>query len=289
MPQLIQNNTLVYYAPLYTLGGQNDDTAAVGVMSKFDFVVIQPHVLVDQPRMLEILQAYQIMNPRGKVYGYTDLGGSVNYAAWQAQVDAWTTAITPTAVSTIVAPPLLAGIYIDNFGFDFAPLVTRDIQNQAITYLRTGPLLPTPIVTTYSAMVAPTMVFDAFDKLGANLAAVFGTSPAIRDYVLLDNFFFKNTNTTGTLTAETPEHQAGRLTYAKDVVLTKILGNSGAYNTGFIAMVGAGNNTNMLQADYLTAIALANSNRCEGFGVTPFDRGLTSQRYFESFTGNQFS
>jgi hypothetical protein len=302
VPQLADNNVLFYYGPLLALGGQNDPTVAAAVMSRFDFVVIQIPTGTDIPVVQSILQAYQVMNPRGKAFGYTDLGGT-SLAAWQAQVDAWTavaqvtntsaTTGTGTTTPVIATPPVVTGIYIDNFGFDNAPTVTRDVQNQVINYLHTGSLTGAApaagtTVVTYAAMVSPTVIFDAFDLIGTQPAAVFGTSAVIRDYLVLDNFFFNNTNTLGTLTSETVEHRTGRLRYAKDVVATRILGNTGAYNVGFLALMGAGNNPAVLEADWVTAIGLANTNRLEGFGVAPHDKGLTTNRYFEKFTANQF-
>lgn len=304
MPQLADNNVLFYYGSLLSLGGQNDPTVAAAVMSKFDFVVIQIPTGSDIPVVQSILQAYQVMNPRGKAFGYTDLGGT-SLAAWQTQVDAWTAvaAVTNTSASTgtgtgtttttVATPAVIAGIYIDNFGFDNAPVVTRAVQNQAINYLHTGSLTGAApaagtTVTTYSAMVSPVVIFDAFDLIGSQPAAIFGTSVSIRDYLVLDNFYFKNTNTLGTLTPETVEYRTGRLTYAKDVISTRILGNAGAYNVGFLALMGAGNNPNVLEADWVTAIGLANTNRFEGFGVAPHDKGLTTNRYFEKFVANQF-
>jgi len=274
---LTRNNFIMYRAPIQTIGGVNDETAAAGILSKYDFVVVIPHLLTDLPKLREVLQAYKVMNPRGKVFGYTDLGGAASVGAWQAQADQWVTDVVPTSTTTASVQPLLAGLFIDNFGSEQA-MATRVNQNTAVDYAHG---------LDWSVMVNPLKVFDAFDLIAGDAPATFGKTPALRDYVLLDNFYFINAAGT-TLVAETAAHREGRLDYAKDVAATQALGTPAAYNIGFIAQVGAGDQLAMLEADWLLALGLANSYRMEGFGVAPFDRGTTSNRFFMKFTGNLY-
>ena len=267
----IRNNLLFYYnEDIRTIGGHNTVQAAVGVLSKFDHLVIKPHT-THLTSLKKVLTAIKVIKPGFKVYGYTNFGGSADMAAWQALVDSW--------VSDLAG--LLDGVFLDNFGSEFG-LATRTNQNTAVTYCHTNSL---------AAMVSAVNPIDVLGQVTSQAEPLIGRSSTIRDTVLVDGYYFTNEDA-ATPTVEIKESIAGRLEFAKQARRKPPVPPATSFtehNVNLAVNLGGGNASGLLESAYDAATTLAAGYGVNLFSVTPFDRGATSFKYFNRFRPNTFA
>lgn len=257
---------LVYLGPLDSIGGTSSDTSAVGILSKFDFVVLANLTL---SKTQEVLRALKLAKPAIKVFGYTDLGGAADLATWETSVDSW---ITGTINST---DKLLDGIFIDNFGFtDGISTATRDNQNSAVTYVHAQ--------GNISAMVnSKSNTLNVFNKYATMADPLIGTTTTITDYVMLDGLYFSRPATT-TPVLESKESMYGRLDYVKGA---KAAGKT----IGYVGLANMGTNTSVPVNDYKNMLDLATEFQMDAVGFAPTDYGTTSYNYFLGKKINDFN
>jgi hypothetical protein len=266
-----RNNLLFYYnEDIKTIGGHNTVQSAVGVLVKFDAVVIKPHTthLAD---LKKVLLAVKTVKPTFRVFGFTNLGSSADLATWQTSAAAWLTDL----------PGQVDGIFIENFGTDFAPS-TRTNQNTAVTWCHTNGL---------SAMVNATIPVDALGQLTSQAETVLGRSSTIRDFILLDAFYYKNDDS-ATPTTELKESMTGRLEYvrgAKRKLPVPPATATTEHNLGLCVNIGGGNTSGITEATYDAAASLASQYGSEFTSVSPYDRGATSFKYFYRYRPNTFA
>lgn len=259
---LSRNNLLMYFGvPLLNMGGSLDLTSVVGILTKYQFVVVKPHTGGDLTTLINILTIHKTTNSSGKVFGYVD--ASVSLAAASAGVTQWQTDLGA----------LLGGIYIDNFNAR-----TRTEQNTLITTCHTANL---PV------MGESDPVYPLFEQLGSDPATLVGTSTTIRDYVLLDGFFIAAQNL-ATPPYETVEHETGRLSYLTACKINSTTTPVSSWNFGIVASVSAGTAIAIAEADYDLALELANQYQLDALGVHNFDKGAISNTYFMQYTSDLF-
>lgn len=259
-----KNNLLIYYAPLSSIGGVDDNVAAAGIVSVYDYVVIAPHDVGDLPNLVDILTMVKQIKPKCKIFGYTALGSATDMDEWQASVDQWQTDLSAS---------LLDGIFIDEFDFDW-PLSTRPNQNTAVDYVHAA---------TLSAFINSYKLTDGFESETTGMVGpTIGLSVDIRDYALLESVFYVNT------TYNAPEGKSkllGRLKYVKGLIEQTF---PVKLNVGFMAAVGMGDANTLVEADYLYILKTLPTYKIEGLSLAPTDYGATSEKYFIKNTALDF-
>jgi hypothetical protein len=276
--QTDRNNFIRYASPtITTIGGVNNLLGAVGILARYDFIVVEPpQVEQDAADLAEVIRAVKVINENAKFFGYTALGGAANLDQWKVQADNW--------VNTLPVQGVLDGFFIDEFGFsDGVGTATRDNQNAAVTYTYAQFASSTPL----QVMVSATEPMDALESYDSLADPVIGTGSG-QDVILLDGFYFAGS----TPTAEPKEAMYGRLEYAisktkpappapNAITLPKpkilvVLGVS----------AGAGT-TNIPAVDYAKVLNLAEVYPVAGLGVYPTD-SATSHQYYYQDTANDF-
>lgn len=276
---LVDRNNFIHYTgvPITTIGGVNDELGAIGILARYDFIVVHPHLVSgDIIALAEIMRAAKVINPTAKFFGYTSLGDAADVSTWQATVDQW--------IVDIPAQNVLDGIFIDNFGFtDGTGLATRDNQNTAVLYVYNAFLTGTPLQVVVSA----TNPLDALESYDTMADPKIATGAGI-DYIVLDNFYFAGT----TPTAEPIEHMYGRLEYTTakaappaPAINATVLPTS---KLGVLLGVSAGAATTSIPTiDYAKVLSLAEIYLAAGLGVMPTD-AVTSHQYYYQDTANDF-
>lgn len=275
-----RNNFILYYGvPVTNIGDVNDVLGAVGILARYDFIVIKPHTGADLVNLLEVIRAVRTINPQAKFFGYTSLGDAVDLATWEAQVDQWAT--------DVPSQGMLAGIYIDNFGFtDGTGLATRANQNTAVTYVynvfSTSPKLQVAVAAT-----DPTHAIGSVD---GQVEPVIATGTGV-DYIVLDGFYLEPG-----ATPEAIERMYGRIAYAAGEVIAAtpaLAANAIALPTpklGVLLAARAGTATTSIPAaDYAKILNLAEIYKVAGLGIMPDDAGQTSHQYYYKETANDFN
>jgi hypothetical protein len=199
------------------------------------------------------------IKPTLKVFGLTDL--TLGVVSWQDEVDDWIAAL-PAG--------LLDGFYVAEFG-----VATRVIQNQVVTSVHS---------VNRSVFAQSEKLGRIFETVGVEDAPLIGTSTTIKDYVLMEQFFYAWDATHPQITPlEAKAHLEARLRYA-----TAILGKTPKANVSFAASVAVGKMLRLTDAEYTEIIRLLNVSKIDSLAVSPFDGGLTSHRYFIKSQANDF-
>lgn len=252
----------MYYQNLSTIGGASNTQAALGIVSKYSYLIVKPHTSGELTKLIEIVEAAKRQDTNFKVYGYTSLGDQSLYSDWTADVDQW---VTDLGV-------LLDGIYIDNFGFDQA-LATRANQNAAVAYVH-GLTVPRPVI------VSATNSLEILENYPSMAASTIGASSTIKDGILLKEFYF-TAALTDPPTEENKKSVQGRIKYLKAARASKNL-------MGFVS-ASSGTATTVPQADYSNILNLVNKNFIEGLAVSTPDYSATATTFFFRNKANQFS
>lgn len=266
------NNLLMYYGDLYTVGGAATISAAVGILLRYDAIVIKTQS--SNPNLnkaITIIYELKQIKPGIKIFGYTDLGNAADMPTWQAEVDAWTTNLSAQ---------LLDGVFIDNFGFDFTNS-TRTNQNAAITYCHTDSTF------NLSAFVSCTDAVDALGTIPSEAAPLMGRNTLIPDYLLLPNFFYKNDNAVSP-SLEAKEDLSGRLQYV-EAALISTTSPLVLWNILVAATVGGGTSNGITSDAYLAVLNSVNQYGLNFLSVNPYDFGATSNKYFYRYRPNTFT
>ncbi len=256
------NNLLFYYQNLSTIGGTNNVQGAIGIVQKYEMLVVKPHLTGELTKLIEIIEACKRINSNFKVYGYTSLGNQTLFSDWEDDVDQW---VTDLGV-------LLDGIFIDNFGFD-QTLATRTNQNAAVAYVHT-------LATPRPVLVYSSNIVNTLELYSGEPAATLGSSSTIKDGLLLDGFYFTNA-ATDPATLEDKKSVQGRLKYLKAARATKNL--FGAINTS------TGTDSEITQAEYSNIIYLVNQNFIEYFAVSTYDKSTATDSFFFTNKANIFN
>lgn len=257
---LTRNNVLFYYGTYDLLSTAADVQSAVGVLTRFDLLVIKPTLAPTSALMQELLVGYRTIKPSGKVFGYTQYTSAVTDVT--DAITAWQTDY----------PGALAGFYIDNFG-----AASKADQNTMIAAIRA-------ISGTMSAFINPTpasLIATLEDVPNISPDPTIGMSTA-QDYVVVDDFYFKNENL-ATTTREGMESIVGRMLFIANTVnrLSATTGSPITLKLNFVGKVGAGTAIQVPDADYTKILNIANQYNLSGLAVVPFDMGITGG-YFES-------
>lgn len=265
-----RNNLLIYYADLQTVGGATSISAAVGILMRYDAIVMAVQTSGNVANSIEILYELKKIKPGIKIFGYTDLGGSADYTAWQVLADAWIAAIPAT---------LLDGLFLDNFGFTGS--TTRTSQNQAVTYCHSNGTV------ALSAFASAADSVDALGTLPSAADPVLGRSATITDYILMPGFFYSNDNAVSP-TLEGKEELKGRLEY-----LEAALVNTGSpltlWNILTAVTVGGGTMNGISSDAYTALLNSINSYDINFLSVNPYDFGATGNKYFYQYRPNTFT
>lgn len=258
---------LMYMAPINTLGDNTTTTPVLGILSKFDYVVLAPHVgSTDIGYLRETLRALKIIKPRVKIFAHTSLGDAADMTAWQAQVTTWTTNVNhPTEA-------LIDGVFIDLFGFENA-LSTRTNQNTAINFIR---------ALNLSVMVNSTVTMNSISKYTSQPDSVLGTSTTIKDYVFLEGFYFQKAGSATVAVAEPKDSLIGRLSYVIGAKTNEEL------NIGIVGLADMANNTTIPVNDYKSMLDIASQYGLDAIGFAPKDYGATGHDYFLGKKINEF-
>lgn len=272
-----RNNFIFYYGvPLTSIGDTNDVLSAVGILARYDFIVVKRHsVLSEREDLQEIIRAVRTINPEAKFFGYTTLGDAANLAAWQAQLDTWAT--------DIPSQGMLYGIFIDKFGFDDGATATRANQNTAVTAVYAK--FPTaPKLQVAVSASDPTHAIGSVDGL---VEPVIATGTGV-DYVVLDEFYLEAGGT-----PEPIERLYARISYAAAEAKAPAPAPNATIlpisKLGVLLAVRTGNTaTPVPLADYATIVNLAEIHSVKGLGLMPDDAGDISHRYYYRETPNDF-
>ncbi len=256
------NNCLFYYQNLVTIGSTNNVQGAIGIVQKYNLLIVKPHVGADLTKLIEIIEACKRINSGFLVYGYTSLGDQTLVSDWEGDVDQWVTDLGD----------LLDGIFIDNFGFD-QTLATRTNQNAAVTYVHSL-TVPRPVLVSCSNVV------NSLELYTGDPDALLGSSSTIKDGILLDGFYFTNA-LTDPPTLEDKKSVQGRLKYLKAARSTKNI--FGVLNSS------TGIDTELTQAEYSNILYLTNQNFIEYLSVSTADKSTSTTSFFFTNKANVFN
>ena len=258
---LTRNNVLFYYGTYDLLSTAADVQSAVGVLTRFDLLVIKPTLAPTSALMQELLVGYRTIKPSGKVFGYTQYTSAVTDVT--NAITAWQTDY----------PGALAGFYIDNFG-----AASKADQNTMVAAVRA-------VSSTASVFVNPSpgsLIATLEDVPSISPDPTIGMSNTAQDYVVVDDFYYKNENS-ATPTKEGMESIVGRMLFIANTVnrLSAVTSSPITLKLNFVAKVGAGTSIQVPDADYTKILNIANQYSLTGLAVVPYDMGAAGG-YFES-------
>lgn len=257
---LTRNNVLFYYGTYDLLTTAADIQSAVGVLTRFEILVIKPTLAPTSALMQELLVGYRTIKPSGKVFGYTQYTSAVSDVT--DAITAWQTDY----------PGALAGFYIDNFG-----AASKADQNAMVAAVRA-------LSSTMSVFINPapaSLISTLEDVPSISPDPVIGMSSTAQDYVVIEDFYFKNEDS-ATPTREGMESIVGRMLFVANTVnrLSAVAAPI-TLKLNFVAKVGGGTAINVTDADYTKILNIANQYNLTGLAVVPFDMGAAGG-YFES-------
>lgn len=270
MAQLLRNNLLIFLGALAEIGATPaDEEAAAGILTRFDYVVVgapawaTPASVEQYERILEMVKA---IKPGIRLFGATTFTTEV---AWQAERDAWT-------ASTVIEP-LLSGLFIEDF-----EVATRTEQNAAVTSLHTADL-----GAMVSAGVGTSSEYPILGRQGLQVASVLGQDTENRDFIVLPGLY-KNDENVANPTTEAPAATVARSDYAMSATRTVVGSVITNHNLGVLGLLGAGTGATVNESIYRQALAQLSAKGFDGMGIVHYDRGVSSNSYFEDHRANVF-
>jgi len=267
-----RNNCLFYYGPIHTMGDKNEVQTAIAITKGFDIIVVGVHTGGDLLLLNKIMEASKQMNANQQWYGYTTLG-SVGSGVAAASADQWMTDSPPSS-------GLLDGIFVDEFGHDFAS-GTRDQQNAIVDYchntLNDGSTTGLPVFV--NAWI-PTDVFGQPPSNVNNAPASVGSGTQFLDIILVESFLLQVSDASGEPARGDWTRDRGRIEYYIDQR------DNESKNIQVCAMIGAGVGTGIGEVSaidetiYKDALKYLEDIAANYICVNHGDLGATSHSFF---------
>lgn len=262
------NNLLVYLGALDNIASLNDVNGTVGVLTRFDHVVLAPATWGDanSEALLErVLDSCKAVKPGMHFHGYTDYG--VDGSTLAAQIASWTGA-------THIAPHL-STIAVDNFN-----AASRTDQNALVTSTHAADL-------GLTIMVVPGTEYEVLEQAATEAAPLLGGDATLRDYLLMSGLVRTHVDLPSAALEPEPV-TVGRMAFAEGKQILSATPPVTFKNFGLLALMGAGQASTVNESEWKTFLNKAGLYAVEAYGVANFDRGQTSLRYFLDHRGNVF-
>lgn len=260
-------NTLVYRAPLTTLGDLPDTPSVLAVLAQLAFLIVDKQAGAANAALVELLNALVTVNPTCKVFGRVSVGTAPDLATVEAAMDLWT---------TDVPPELLAGFCLDMVDFAAGATATRANLNTLVDKAH---------ALAKGVVMDATNLYNVLEPYPGEAVPKFGRDVANRDYLLVHGLLAVNPLVAGPALPEGAEHHAGQLDYLASAKTDRLTG-IGALNFGVLALMGAGNASFIDDATFKSLLQMGNAQGFEGVGLEPWDGGATSHQFFLTGTAN---
>lgn len=274
-----RNNTIFYYSPIHTMGGKSEVTTALAILRGFNVVVVGVHTGSDLLILNKVIAGAKAQNSNQEWYGYVAFGSTGSGVSATA-ADQWMTDCPPSS-------GLLDGIFLDEFGHDFAS-GTRDQQNAIVNYCHDT--LNDGSTTGLPVFINPWICTDVFGQPPGNVnnaTPVVGSHATHTDLILVESFLW-NVNDTVPVSRGDWTRDKGRMEY----YLQQRDNNSKKIKICAMMGVGRGTgvspNTELDEDEYKDAISYLEGVGCNYVCVNHGDLGATSKTFFIQHKQNQF-